>query len=199
MMTSIRVKYHVVSEALAAETECGDQYLVKEWNDSILIAVADGLGHGSEAAFAAKQAMKIIDAHANEPIERLVTICDQELKETRGIALTIARINNNYTLTYLAIGNVTGICWQQNELAKLSKHSLLLEGGVVGYQLPLSLKPKNFPIRSGDIFILATDGIKSQFEDAPPKLESTDKIAKLIFNSYRNENDDGLVLVAQFL
>ncbi len=50
-----RVRYHVISEPLAGQMESGDQYLVKELDHSVLIAVADGLGHGVEAAFAAKK------------------------------------------------------------------------------------------------------------------------------------------------
>jgi hypothetical protein len=54
-------------------------------------------------------------------------------------------------------------------------------------------------LASGDILILATDGINIGFESEPPKLESPANIAKQIFTTYRNYKDDGLVLVVQLL
>lgn len=192
-----RIRYHVLSESFPGEIECGDQYLVKELHDSVLIAVADGLGHGSEAAFAAKKAMQIIEAHPENSLEQLVIACNEALENTRGITLTIARISNN-TLSYLAIGNVTGVCWHW-QMAKTKKQSLLLEGGVVGYKMP-NLNLKKFPIQSGDIFILATDGLKETFEiESPNFMKSPKSIASYLFKEYRNPKDDGLILVAQIM
>ncbi len=53
-----RIRYEVISEALLGQRECGDQCLVEELPDFILLAVADGLGHGAEAALAAKKALQ---------------------------------------------------------------------------------------------------------------------------------------------
>lgn len=193
-----RIKYHVVYEPYVGEKECGDQYLVKELTDFVLIAVADGLGHGSEAAFAAKKAMQFIDDNANTSIVELVRTCSETLENTRGITLTIARITDD-TLSYLAIGNVTGVCWQMSTTSSLIRQSILLEGGVVGYQLPV-LKLKQFSIKPGDIFILATDGIKENFEIEPPNfLKSPEWLASSFFKKYRNFKDDGLILVAQII
>lgn len=193
-----RIRYHVICDPIHGETECGDQYLVKELSTSVLIAVADGLGHGSEAAFAAKKAMQIIDMHAEQSLEQLVMTCNEFLTSTRGITLTIARITDE-VLTYIAIGNVTGVCWQMSRANKLTKESLLLEGGVVGYKIP-PIKIKKIPIQPGDIFILATDGLKETFEiEAPNFLKSPQFIATNLFDQYRNPKDDALILVAQMM
>lgn len=194
-----RVRYDVIWEPLAGEIVCGDQYLVKELNDSILIAVADGLGHGNEAASSAMKTMAILEAHAEEPIDRLVALCDHELQEMRGVALTVARISNTFQLSYLAIGNVTGVCWNLAGDIHLTGHSLFLEGGIVGSQLPSSMKIKTVSMNSGDIIILATDGIDGKFEIESPRFASPEVIAKHIFETYRDPRDDGLVLVVQLL
>ena len=199
MVTQLKhLKYEVVCEALTGESVCGDQYLVKQLNDSILIAVADGLGHGSEAAFAAKKALEILDTYANESIVRLVQICDRELHNTRGIALTLALIDGNNTLTYLAIGNVAGVCWQHDEEANWSRQSLFTQGGIVGSELS-SLQPNSITLKPGDIFVLATDGIQEKFEFESPNLDCPEIMARRLFTTYRNSKDDGLILVAQFL
>lgn len=193
-----RAKYTVHFEALAGETECGDQFFVKELPDSLLIAVVDGLGHGPEAAYAAKKVIALLDRYAAHDLVTLVEICDQELITFRGVALTIARFTDDHLLSYLAIGNVTGVCWQLNEESQLTSQSLFLRGGIVGGRLP-HLDEKKISIKSGDILILATDGIDNKFEIEPPKLLPLADISSLIFAKYRNVLDDGLILVMQFL
>lgn len=54
-------------------------------------------------------------------------------------------------------------------------------------------------LAKGDRLILATDGIYPRFESEPPKFDTPANIAKQIFTHYRNEKDDGLVLVVELL
>jgi phosphoserine phosphatase RsbX len=192
-----QVKYKVICEALDNQIECGDQYFIKKLDDFILFAVIDGLGHGKKAEEAAKLAIKTLDAHANESIESLFKLCHEALIKTRGAAMTLVKIDVSYKLTYIAIGNVLGVCWKIDENYKLKHHSFFLEGGIVGAQLPSLMRVREIAMAPGDIFILATDGIKAQFENEAPILEKPDQIAKRIFETYRNKKDDALVLVAQ--
>lgn len=194
--TSKQVKYSVIFEALSGQTACGDQYLIKECSDFTLCAVLDGLGHGEEAEYAAKTAIQVLDSHANESIETLFRLCNHALQATRGAAMTLVKIDDRYKVSYKAIGNVMGVYWQIGNRA----HSMTLENGIVGKdQLPSSLPIHELSLASGDIFILATDGINSRFEIESPKLESPVNIAKQIFTLYRNDKDDGLVMVVQLL
>jgi hypothetical protein len=192
-----QLQYDVIFEALEGQTVCGDQYLIKETADFTLLMVVDGLGHGSEAADAAQQAIETVDANAAEPIETIFTLCNQALLQTRGAAMTIVKLDLNYKMTYKAIGNVMGVLWHIDERSRLQSKSFFLEGGIVGYQLPSSLHENEFTCNAGDTIILATDGLKNQFETYPPRFETPDKIATGIFSTYRNKKDDGLVLVAQ--
>lgn len=194
-----RLQYAVISEPVAGETECGDQFLVKEIGDSILVAVADGLGHGDEAALAAKKAIQILDSNADASIGELVIACDYALQETRGTALTIIHISDKNILSYLTVGNVAGVCWNLDETSNITVSALVLEGGIVGARLPFQLLVKNKKMKPGDIFILATDGVNSEFEIEPPRFESPQAIAKRLFNKFRITRDDGLILVAQLL
>lgn len=200
MATSLkRVKYEVISEALQGERECGDQYFIKELPEFTLLAVIDGLGHGDDAAHAAKKAIQTIDDHANEPIETVFKHCDEALHDTRGAAITIVQIDLKYNLSYMAIGNVTGVCWRIDEMGKLMRQALFLEGGIVGYRFPSQIHTKEVPMAPGDLLIMATDGIKIQFESEAAKLETPEVVAQHIFDTYRNKSDDGLILVAQLL
>ena len=60
MISSHHLTYSVFSEAVPGEEVCGDQWLIKEFPDALLVAVADGLGHGKEAAEASTAAMEVL-------------------------------------------------------------------------------------------------------------------------------------------
>lgn len=191
-----KVKYSVLFEALSGQTACGDQYFIQEGSDFTLFAVLDGLGHGEEAEYASKTALQILASHSNESIETLFRLCNHALQTTRGAAMTLVRIDDQYKVIYKAIGNVMGVYWQIGDRS----HAMTLENGIVGKdQLPSPMPIHELTLTSGDIFILATDGINSRFETESPKLESPVNIAKQIFTTYRNNYDDGLVLVVQLL
>lgn len=194
-----RIKYDVMSEPLAGQIISGDHYFIKECDDFILFAIIDGLGHGIDAAIAAKKAIEILTIHFIEPIGTLVALCDKALLHTRGAAMTIARLDHNHILNYIGIGNVIGVCWTRDSNARLMSQPFFLEGGIVGSRLPPTIQVQEIALSLGDIIIFATDGIKPQFKSVMPTIESTEKIAKKIFNHHRNKNDDGLVVVVQLL
>src|SRR6266704_3658201 len=50
---------------LAGEKESGDLHVVKAVNSGALVAVVDGLGHGAEAAVAARAAVKVLEQYAD--------------------------------------------------------------------------------------------------------------------------------------
>lgn len=196
-----RVSYAVICKSLAGQIECGDDYLIKEINDGTLFAVVDGLGHGPEAAFAAKKAIQQLDASADQSIETQVRLCNEVLYGTRGVVMTAMKIDLQYKLAYLAIGNVIGVIWKVDHNGKLIKDSIFMNNGTLGTRaLPLpSMVVKTIDLSPGDTVILATDGLKPQFESEPPKFDSPARIAQHMFNTYRNIHDDGLVLVVTLL
>ena len=193
------VSYAVICEALAGQIECGDDYLIKEINDGTLFAVVDGLGHGPEAAFAAKKAIQQLDASADQSIETQFRLCNEVLHGTRGVVMTAMKIDLQYKLTYLAIGNVIGVIWKVAHNGKLVKGSIFMNNGMLGTRALPSMLVKTIELSPGDTVILATDGLKPQFESESPKFDSPARIAQHMFNTYRNIHDDGLMLVVTIL
>ena len=63
------LEYAVVSVPVAGEEESGDLHLVTQTDRGALVAVIDGLGHGSEAANAARAAVATLEPHANEGVD----------------------------------------------------------------------------------------------------------------------------------
>src|SRR2546426_10933736 len=81
------IDWGVATLALAGQTESGDHHLVKPVGRGVLVAAVDGLGHGAEAAAAARAAVTALDRHAAEFLIPGVPKCHEALIRTRGVVM----------------------------------------------------------------------------------------------------------------
>jgi negative regulator of sigma-B (phosphoserine phosphatase) len=193
------VGWGVAVQPLPGETALGDNYLVKEFPNGVLIAVIDGLGHGSEAAAVAETAVSVLAGFASEPIASLVKRCHERLAGTRGVVMSLASINAiDNTMTWLGVGNVDGVLLRPDANASPVRESLLVRSGIVGYRLP-PLRLSTISLVRGDVLIFATDGIRSGFVEWVRLTNSPQEIAESIIARYSKKTDDALVLVARYI
>ena len=186
-------EYGVARFALPGDGESGDQYLVCCNQTGILVAAVDGIGHGAEAASAAKAAIDILRNGIGEPILSLVAKCHENLRSTRGVVLSIAWVDVNHGLmTWLGVGNVQGVLVRADR-KNGAQETLLLRGGVVGDQLP-QLQAAVLPVAKGDLLVFATDGVRTDFTRTLSPLENPQRAADRILKSFSNGSDDALVL-----
>lgn len=182
----------------ALEAECGDVHVVAERPDATLVAVIDGLGHGLEAAVAARTAARVLETFAGEPLEALVGRCHEALRRTRGAVMSLASVAaRGGGVTWGGVGNVEGALLR-GDGAGGGRETLPLRGGIVGYQHP-SLRVATLPLRPGDTLVLATDGIRDEFAEALPRDAPPQALADAILARYARGSDDALVLVARYL
>jgi len=181
------------------QSESGDRSVVLPTGEGGLVAVVDGLGHGAEAASAAKVAVRALERGANRPVIQLFRDCHSSLIGTRGAVISAAAFNaRGETMTWLGVGDVEARLLRAPSSASPRMESLLLRGGVVGVHLP-TLVSEVVPIHRGDTLIFATDGVRSDFLDAPlPPLESQ-ALADYILAHWGTQTDDALVLVVRYL
>jgi len=197
--TLLQLEYGVSSMPAPGEVESGDLHLVSTIPGGAVIAVVDGSGHGPEAALAARTAVATIEAHRREGVIPLVRRCHERLKGTRGVVMSLASIDGvENTVTWLGVGNIEGVLVRTRASVDPSVETIFLRPGVVGYRLP-PLQAVITPIGAGDLLILTTDGIRSDFTHHFSPEDSPDKIADYILSNFRKGNDDGLVLVARYL
>ena len=193
------IDWGVAGFAFAGETESGDLHLVKPVPVGALVAVVDGLGHGAEAAQAARAAVTALDQHAHESVLDLVERCHQALAGTRGAVMSLAVFDyRKATMTWLGIGNVEGVLLCADPAERPARASLVTRGGIVGRELP-PLRAVAVPVAAGDTLLFASDGVKRGFADglsvdAPPQ-----QLANQILASHGKGTDDALVLVARYL
>ena len=186
-------EYGVARFALPGDGESGDQYLVCCNQTGILVAAVDGIGHGAEAASAAKAAIDILRNGIGEPILSLVAKCHENLRSTRGVVMSVASVEVIHGLmTWLGVGNVQGVLVRADR-KNGAQETLLLRGGVVGDQLP-QLQAAVLPVAKGDLLVFATDGVRTDFTRTLSPLENPQRAADRILKSFSNGSDDALVL-----
>ncbi len=191
------VEYGVAKFVLPGQGESGDHHLVCCNRSGILIAAIDGIGHGEEAANAAKAAVSILKANAEEPVISLVQRCHEGLRSTRGVVQSLASIDPGHgMMTWLGVGNVQGVLMRAGSKKGTGQEALLLRAGVVGSQLP-ALQAAVLPIAKGDTLVFVTDGVRGEFAEGLSALESPQRAADKILKQHCRGNDDALVLVVR--
>jgi negative regulator of sigma-B (phosphoserine phosphatase) len=191
------VEYAVAKFVLPGQCESGDHHLVCCNQSGILIAAIDGIGHGEEAANAAKAAISMLQANVEEPVISLVERCNEGLRSTRGVVMSLASIDPEHgMMTWLGVGNVQGVLMRAGARTGSVQEVLLLRGGVVGSQLP-ALQAAVLPIAKGDTLVFVTDGIRGEFVEGLSALESPQRAADRILKQHGRGNDDALVLVVR--
>jgi serine phosphatase RsbU (regulator of sigma subunit) len=164
----------------------------------MLVAVADGLGHGPEAALAARLAVETLTAEPHLPLLHLVARCHEALVKTRGVALGLASVEwSDQTMTWLSVGNVAGLLLRAGPQGALEREYVLTRNGVVGARLP-PLRAATLPLQRHDLLVFATDGVREGFQseirpDAPPQVTADRILAR-----YARATDDALVLVGRW-
>jgi len=187
----------VAALTLPGQDECGDQHVVVSFAGGVLVAVMDGIGHGKEAAKAAKLTEGILRSHPDEALLPLIKRCHEELRGTRGIVMSVASFNLLAgTMAWAGTGNVQGKLISMD--APSQARTLLLSVGTLGYQLA-QVNPTVLPIKPGDTLIFSTDGIREDFDQHLNLKQSPQQLADAILARSASQTDDALVLVGRYL
>lgn len=177
----------------------GDLHMVELLAHGALFAVIDGLGHGPEAAAASREAVRVLRAEPERPLRDLVEACHEALRKTRGAVMSLVSLDTqSATIDWCGIGNVEGVLLRAQPGDGRASEAITTRGGVVGYRIP-SIKVSTLPLHPRDLFILATDGIRSGFTSEVDLDCDLQTIADGIFARHASKSDDALVLVARYL
>lgn len=177
---------------MPGEQQCGDQCAIWFDNERVLIALADGLGHGSEAAQAADAALSQIGAMQRDTFSDIFQVCDLRLRGMRGAALALALIEPaQQRLLFAAVGNIRAVVIQNQRERRLGATR-----GIVGAGYA-KLVPEIFTLNAGDSFFLYSDG----FDELLPLRElihpgvTAQEIAEHALQRWAKPNDDASILV----
>jgi hypothetical protein len=178
--------------SLPGEPLCGDQLGWWLRGERLRLALADGLGHGSEAHAAAATAMRQIAMRDEVTLDRLFAHCDQALIDTRGAALAIVDIlPGESLLMHASVGNVRTLLIRGQHVRRLGGAR-----GIVGTGLN-GLHPECLPIAPGDWVLIFSDGLPENagiaecLADAQP----SDGLAERLVAQWCTDRDDASLLL----
>jgi anti-sigma regulatory factor (Ser/Thr protein kinase) len=180
---------------IRGEQECGDAWATTAGRDGTLFLVADGLGHGPEAAAAADLAVDIFEKHASLGPAELVHLIHAGLRGTRGAALAVAEVAPGTKLVRFAgVGNITGLI-----LSGGTSRSFLSHNGTAGVEVR-KVEQYGYPWPEDGLLVLHSDGVgtHSLLADHPGlALKEPALIAGVLFRDHQRPRDDGTVVVAR--
>ncbi|WP_062645907.1 ATP-binding SpoIIE family protein phosphatase [Streptomyces maremycinicus] len=149
----------------------GDAWTCARAGDRLTLMLADGLGHGPEAACASTAAVHEVRRSPHLPPGELLRLLDDALRDTRGAAVAVAQLDlRTGRLRFAGVGNVgarlrEGGSWRH----------LLSRPGIVGTRRPMTL-PETEAVWAPDrLLVLHSDGLPSRWAPpADPRLLSCD-------------------------
>lgn len=179
----------------SGEDVAGDTWLLREGKGRAVLLVADGLGHGTDAAAAAAAARKFVWDHWEREPAELIDGIHHALKSTRGAAAAVVALKADSGVgTYCGVGNIA--C--SVRAGGLSR-SLVSHNGTLGHVLR-KIQEFSFPFPPQAVLVAASDGITTRWNLADyPGLEhrSPALIAGTIFRDHERRSDDATVAVVR--
>ncbi|MFI1417362.1 SpoIIE family protein phosphatase [Streptomyces sp. NPDC020731] len=141
----------------------GDAWAWVRSGDRLTLMLADGLGHGSEAARASTAAADELRHWARLPPAECLPKLHAALAGTRGAAVAVAQLDTwAGRLRFAGIGNVTARLREGDRW-----RSLLSRPGIVGVHRPLTVREDEVAWTAESLLILHTDGLPGRWTPPP--------------------------------
>lgn len=191
-ITNLNVEHSILEKPF--ESVCGDLAFLIKRDDSVLLGLIDGAGHGPEAQSIAVLAHDFILENQQLELAALMSELHASLQGTRGGVALIGKINlKTHRLSFVGVGNI--------ELRMFGSQTrrFVLTQGVLGSSIRTPQK-QSVNIYRGDVFVIHTDGISSFFNlDDYPDLpyDETETIASVLMDKFTKGNDDATALIVR--
>ena len=176
-------------------TDNGDAFVVKQWSESALVGVIDGLGHGQLAHRAAQAARQYVEGHFDLPLDQIFRGTGRACRATRGVVMALARFDwGEGRLAFASLGNIEARVFPGSKSFPFS-----IRRGVLGLNAPDALVTKH-PWPPDHIFVLHSDGLRTHWnwKDFPGLAEQpAPALAQEFLRLLAKEEDDATVIVVR--
>ena len=157
--------------------------------------VADGLGHGPQAAEAASAALRVFDANNELGPSQILELAHGALRSTRGAAVAVAALDAEAgRVLFAGAGNIAG-----RLISGVDDRSLLSQHGTIGLQIR-RLQDVVYPWGDHALVVLHSDGLTTRWDldDAGGLLACHPAvIAGWIIRDHLRGRDDATVVVVR--
>jgi anti-sigma regulatory factor (Ser/Thr protein kinase)/serine/threonine protein phosphatase PrpC len=179
--------------AAPGETVCGDGWGAVFDGARTTVLVADGLGHGPDAAEAAQAATQVLAANPQATPGALVEKVHVRLRSTRGAAVAVLVLD--------AQGSTVRACGAGNVVARLlsgvSDRTILMQHGTAGVQIR---RPEEVSVEwpPHALLVVHTDGIETRWTEQrllPLLGRDPVMVAAVLVRDHCRGRDDATVVV----
>lgn len=162
----------------------------------VKVLLADGLGHGVEANKAVNEAVSAFKScESNDPVE-IIRVLHTHIRKTRGAVITVMVYDIKLkTWSSVGVGNIS-----MKLVGSVLNKSCVPYNGIVGHNIPNTMKVQQFSRADCNLMILCSDGIKSRWEISKyPQLTKCDLsiIAAALYKDFARGTDDLSVLITK--
>ena len=181
---------------MTGETACGDAWEVNQLPGRSLIMVADGLGHGPEAAEASRAAVRILRANPS-PLGcgMIIKTAHAALRHTRGAAVAVAEVDMSHQVVrFTGAGNIAGVIVSSEGSRHMVSHP-----GTVGHEVR-KIQEFTYPWSEGALLVMHSDGLATRWSlDRYPglALKHASLIAGVLYRDYSRRRDDVTVVAVR--
>jgi len=188
----------ILGRSHEGERVSGDDATFERRGASLVLALADGLGHGPEAREPARRAIDVVRAAPEAPPADLLRDAGEALRGTRGAVMGVVSIDESTgELVHAAVGNITtSVRGGQEGRSFTGSHSVLGSGSL----RPQRALEERFTLRPRDLVALCSDGLRSRLDlEAARHLGSRHPlaVAQHFLDRFGRANDDATVVVAR--
>ena len=170
----------------------GDAYFIKRYDDSAIVAVIDGIGHGDKASEASQIALKVLEDRFREDLEQIVINIHRQSHGSRGCVLGLVRMNKDGRIEYLGVGNIRTQIYTKDMYKRLVSFD-----GLLGSNMR-TLRTDRLELATPCLIVMHSDGVSSfNYDDRRIVYRPVMEIAKESFEKHKKSSDDATLLIAR--
>jgi anti-sigma regulatory factor (Ser/Thr protein kinase) len=177
----------------AGETACGDSWTTVSCKGRHGFLVADGLGHGPDAARASLAATRVLEGRPDDEPADTIQSCHRALAPTRGAAVAVAKIATD-KVGFAGVGNIA--CRIE---AGAVRRQLVSHNGTLGHMMR-RVQQFDLPLPTGALLLFHSDGLATHWNLADYRGlvgRHPGVIAGVLYRDHERGRDDVTVLVVR--
>ncbi len=190
------MEYGIILHIRKGENVCGDGYVIREFENAVLMGVMDGMGWGAKPRETVLRVKRFLRDHAkpdNHHFPDLIQGIHSMMVGTEGVAIALIWIDLKENILYFTGVGGPGAKVMSTKIVEFNTCS-----GIVGCKVE-GIRIEKYEYRPGDRIALYTEGISHRFTFADPNInimQDVQGIAQQIGEIYGNEKDDYALIVA---
>lgn len=173
----------------------GDTFVIKQWGESALVGVIDGLGHGKFAYRAAQAARQYVERHYDQPLAEIFRGVSRSCRATRGVVMGLARFDwGPATLTFASVGNV-----EARVFGSPQPMNFVVRRGILGLNARSPVVTQH-RWELSNVMVLYSDGVSThwRWSDFPHLAQASATVAaQELLRALAREADDATVVVVK--